>query len=74
MSLTPRMTRVIVALGMAAVTVAAQQAPAAQPPLATAIDQLVSFDFPVRTNAARIGFTPKPSNKSPIAMEPMMTA
>lgn len=42
------------ALGAAAATVAAQQAPVAQPSLATAIDQLVSFDFPVRTEAARI--------------------
>jgi HEAT repeat protein len=38
----------------AAATVGAQQTPVAQPSLATAIDQLVSFDFPVRTEAARI--------------------
>jgi HEAT repeat protein len=54
MNLTSRITGMIVALGVAAATVAAQQAPAAQPSLATAIDQLVSFDFPVRTEAARI--------------------
>jgi len=46
-------TGVIVALGVAAATMAAQQA-TAQASLATAIDQLVSFDFPVRTDAARI--------------------
>ena len=44
----------IVALGVAAAAVAAQQAPVAQPSLATAIDQLVSFDFPVRMEAARV--------------------
>lgn len=54
MSLTSRIVGVIVALGAAAVTVVAQQTPVAQPSLATAIDQLVSFDFPVRTEAARI--------------------
>lgn len=54
MSLTSRIVGVIVALGVAAATMVARQTPVAQPSLATAIDQLVSFDFPVRTEAARI--------------------
>lgn len=54
MSLTSPIAGLIVALGVAAATVVAQQTPVAQPSLATAIDQLVSFDFPVRTEAARI--------------------
>jgi len=54
MTFTVRIAGVVVALGVAAGAVSAQQAPVAQPSLATAIDQLVSFDFPVRTEAARI--------------------
>lgn len=50
------LTRVlVVCLGLFAPVVAQVQAqpPAAPQPLSTAIDQLVSFDYPTRTNAAR---------------------
>jgi HEAT repeat protein len=49
-----RLTGVIASLVVTGAVVAAQQAPAAPPSLATAIDQLVSFEFPVRTEAARV--------------------
>lgn len=47
-------TVTLVVAGAALSAMAAPQAPAAQPSLSTAIDQLVSFEFPVRTEAARV--------------------
>src|SRR5688572_31580145 len=48
------LTQAVVIAGLAGGTLFAQQSAAPQPSLSKAIDQLVSFDFPTRTEAARI--------------------
>ncbi|HQX81753.1 MAG TPA: HEAT repeat domain-containing protein [Vicinamibacterales bacterium] len=54
MTLRSSLSLVVLVVGLLGVVVPAQQAPAQPMSLKAAIDQLVSFDFPTRTEAARV--------------------